>query len=63
MECLNPEYCQSAINQTCNNCLNERFTKEELTILYRFLEHQHIPYDNYELILVVRKLSKIVDEE
>ena len=78
MACLNPDYCQSAINQLCDNCVNDRLkletdtkefidkwelTKEELIILYKFLEHMHIPYDNYPLLQVIRKLADIADDE
>lgn len=37
-------------------------TKDEVELLWEFLSHQYIPYDNIELRLLVRKLGHIVDE-
>lgn len=37
-------------------------TATELELLWEFLSHQYIPYDNIELRLLVRKLGRIVDE-
>lgn len=30
----------------------------EVRVLYKYLEHEHIPYENYELLEVVRKISR-----
>lgn len=37
-------------------------TKKELEILWQFLAHQYISYENIELLTLVRRLGKTVDE-
>ena len=38
-----------------------KLTKEELTLIYKFLETMTLPYDNYELHHAVEKLRRIVE--
>lgn len=41
---------------------SDELTIEELRILYEFLEHQYVSYDNIELIKIVRKIQKLIEE-
>ena len=37
-------------------------TEKEIRVLYEFLLHEYISYENLELLEFVRSLGKIVDE-
>lgn len=39
-----------------------QLNKNELKILYKYIEHMHIPYDNLPLLEVIRKLARLVNE-
>jgi len=39
----------------------KELTKEELKTLYKWLEHQHLPYDNPELKVIVDKIQSIAE--
>lgn len=54
------DYCCSC-DCVCHNKEN-LLTKEELKILYKWLEHQYLPYDNPELNEVVKKIQRIIDD-
>lgn len=38
-------------------------TLDEIRLLYNFLSHQYISYENPEMIKLVRELAKIVSDE
>lgn len=35
---------------------------QEVNLIWNFVAHQYIPYDNIELMDLIRKLRKIIDE-
>lgn len=38
------------------------FTVKQALALWKFLQHEHIPYEEDELLAAVRKLSRFVDK-
>lgn len=38
-------------------------TREELTLLWNFLSHQYISYDNAELINLVKRIGELANEQ
>jgi hypothetical protein len=60
--------CSSGIHEFCNqcdcSCHNEEekyLTKEEIGVLYNFLKHEFVTYDDGPLYQVIKKISEIAN--
>lgn len=51
---------QNTNNET-NKPIEKYLTKEEIGILYNFLEHEHITYTNEPLYELMKKISEIAN--
>lgn len=59
--------CASNIHDFCNPCDCEchkktEFNIEEIRALWRLLSHYYIPYEDDEALKVVRKISRLLEE-
>lgn len=58
-----PGYYLETLRKQDDKFLKTYLTKEEIKILFEFLSHQYIDYENLPLLELVRKISSIANED